>query len=127
MDPGNVLTLRKTIAKRLKSPIITDQLPAFALLNWYIWAWRDISGVPAVRKWVERQVEEDEVFLNLLLLLRYYGTSSAQGYYQALPLADMKEFLGDVETVTARIESIKQAGHFPERVEQVEQSLRRRR
>jgi hypothetical protein len=127
MDPGNVLTLQKTMAKRLKSPIITDQLPAFALLNWYIWAWRDISGVPAVRKWVERQVEEDEAFLNLLLLLRYYGTSSAQGYYQALPLADMPEFLGDVETVTGRIESIKQAGHFPERVEQVEQSLRRRR
>jgi len=60
-------------------------------------------------------------------MLRYYGTSSAQGYYQALPLADMTEFLGDVETVTDRIESIKQAGKFAEQVKQVEQSIRRSR
>ncbi|MGE6304641.1 KAP family P-loop NTPase fold protein [Serratia liquefaciens] len=127
MDQDNVLTLQNTIAKRLNSPTITNQLPAFALLNWYIWAWRDISGAPEVRKWVQRQVKKDDAFLNLLLQLRYYGSSSAQGDHQALPLANMTELLGDVETVRGRIESIKKAGHFPERVEQVEQSVRRRR
>ncbi|MFA4105771.1 KAP family NTPase [Serratia nevei] len=127
MERSNVVILQQTMGKRLKSPTITDQLPAFALLNWYIWAWRDISGAPVVRKWVKSQVKEDDAFLNLLLLLRYYGTSSAQGYYQALPLADMTEFLGDIKTVTNRIESIKQAGRFPERVKQVEQSIRRSR
>ncbi|CAI2535899.1 KAP family NTPase [Serratia liquefaciens] len=127
MDQDNVLTLQNTIAKRLNRPTITNQLPAFALLNWYIWAWRDISVAPEVRKWVQRQVKKDDAFLNLLLQLRYYGSSSAQGDHQALPLADMTELLGDVETVRGRIESIKKAGHFPERVEQVEQSVRRRR
>ena len=127
MDRCNVVTLQKTMAKRLNSPAITKKLPDFALLYWYIWAWRDISGVQAVRKWVNRQIKEDKAFLNLLLLLRYHGTSSADGRYSALNLANMTEFLGDAETMAGRIESIKQAGHFPERVEQVEQSIKRNR
>ncbi len=127
MGRSNVVTLQKAVAKRLNSLAITEQLPAFALLNRYIWAWRDISGIQAVRKWVDRQVQEDKAFLNLLLQLRYHGTSSADGRYRALHLAEMTEFLGDVETVTGRIACIKETGHFPERVDQVEQSIRRNR
>lgn len=127
MDPGNVLTLRKNMAKRLNSPTITNQLPAFALLNWYIWAWRDISEVPAVRKWVEHLAEEDEAFLNLLLQLRYHGSSSVDGRYLTLNLAEMTKFLGDIEAVKSRITRIKEAGQFAEQVNQVEQSIKRNR
>lgn len=126
MERGNVVTLQKTMATRLNRPAITKKLPDFPLLYWYIWAWRDISGIQTVRKWVDRQVKKDEAFLSLLLQLRYHGTSSADGRYSALDLANISEFLGDVETVRGPIESIKQAGHLPERVEQVEQSISRR-
>lgn len=127
MDQGNVLPLRKTMAMRLNSPTITNELPAFALLGSYIWAWRDISGVSAVQKWVDRQVEEDEAFLNLLLQLRYHGSSSEDGQYRALNLAEMTEFLGEPQAVQARIARIREGGQFAEQVNQVEQSIKRNR
>lgn len=127
MDLGNLAILRNTLATRLNSPDITEKLPDFALLYWYIWAWRDISGVQAVRKWVDRQIKEDKAFLNLLLQLRYHGSSSVDGRYRALNLATMTEFLGDVETVTSRIARIKEAGQFAEQVNQVEKSIERNR
>ncbi|MGP3131735.1 PifA [Serratia marcescens] len=127
MKPDNIVTLRNTFAKRLNSPAITDQLPAFPLLNGYIWAWRDISGIQAVRKWVDRQVQGDEAFLNLLLQLRYHGISTASGHFRALNLTEMTEFLGDIEAVTSRIARIKEAGQFAELVNQVEQSIKRNR
>ncbi|BEN74172.1 phage T7 exclusion protein [Serratia marcescens] len=124
MEPDNVVTLRDAFAKRLNSPAITEQLPAFPLLNGYIWAWRDISGVQAVRKWVDRQVQGDEAFLNLLLQLRYHGISTASGHFRALNLAAMTEFLGNADTVNGRIARIREAGHFPELVDQVELSIK---
>lgn len=127
MDQGNVFTLRKTMAMRLNSPTITNELPAFALLGSYIWAWRDISGVSAVQKWVDRQVEEDEAFLNLLLQLRYHGSSSEDGQYRALNLAEVTEFLGEPQAVQARIARIREGGQFAEQVNQVEQSIKRNR
>lgn len=123
MERSNVVTLQKTMATRLNSPAIIKQLPAFPLLYGYIWAWRDISGVQAVRKWVDRQIKEDEAFLNLLLQLRYHGISTAIGQYRALDLAEMTEFLGEPQTVQARIDRIKQAGHFPEWIEEVNRSI----
>lgn len=127
MDQGNVHTLRKTMAMRLNSPTITNELPAFALLGSYIWAWRDISGVSAVQKWVDRQVEEDEAFLNLLLQIRYHGSSSEDGQYRALNLAEMTEFMGEPQAVQARIARIREGGQFAEQVNQVEQSIKRNR
>ncbi len=127
MERSNVVILQKTMGKRLNSPAITKQLAAFPLLNRYIWAWRDISGIQAVRKWVDRQVKKDEAFLSVLLQLRYHGFSSAHGYYQALPLTNMTEYLGETQKVLARIEHIKQAGKFAEQVKQVEQSISRSR
>lgn len=123
MERSHVVTLQKTMATRLNSPSIIKQLPAFPLLYGFIWAWRDISGVQAVRKWVDRQIKEDEAFLNLLLQLRYHGISTAIGQYRALDLAEMTEFLGEPQTVQARIDRIKQAGHFPERIEELNRSI----
>ncbi|WP_459378837.1 PifA [Serratia sp. ser-z] len=127
MERSNVVILQKTMGKRLNSPAITKQLAGFPLLNRYIWAWRDISGIQAVRKWVDRQVKKDEAFLSLLLQLRYHGFSTAHGYYQAMPLTNMTEYLGDTQKVLARIEHIKQAGKFAEQVKQIEQSISRSR
>ncbi|MGK6821962.1 hypothetical protein ACKU5W_001985 [Klebsiella pneumoniae] len=63
-------------------------------MNSYVWAWRDISGNEAVRKWVDTQTRDDEAFLKLLLQLRYHGVSSVAGRYRALALSNMTEILG---------------------------------
>lgn len=121
MDQGNLAILRNTLATRLNSPAITEQLPAFDQLNRYFFVWGDISGNQVVQEWVQSQ--GDEAFLNLLLQLRYHGTSTAIGQYRALDLAEMTEFLGEPQIVQARIDRIKQTGHFPERIEEVNRSI----
>ncbi|WP_273866251.1 KAP family P-loop NTPase fold protein [Serratia ureilytica] len=127
MDLGNLAILRDTIATRLNSPAITEQLPAVDQLNRYFFVWRDISGIQAVQEWVKSQTQRDEAFLNLLLQLRYHGTSTAIGQYRALDLAEMVEFLGDAVRVKDRIARIREAGQFAEQVKEVEQSIRRSR
>ncbi|HGM7056994.1 KAP family P-loop NTPase fold protein [Serratia marcescens] len=125
MDLGNLAILRDTLATRLNSPAITEQLPTIDQLSRYFFVWRDISGIQAVREWVKNQIQGDEAFLNLLLQLRYHGISTAIGQYRALDLAEMVDFLGDAQTVQARIDRIKQADHFPEQIEEVNQSIKR--
>ncbi|MBU4684522.1 hypothetical protein KC222_21230 [Cedecea davisae] len=117
----------QALADRLNSPDVTDKLSDFPLLNVCIWAWRDISEDLAVREWVDCQIVEDETFMNLLLQLRYHGTSSEDGRYRALKLSNMTEFLGDIDAITDRIAHLKEAGNFTELVEQVEQSIERNR
>lgn len=125
MERDNVDAIRKALADRLNSPEVTDKLGGFALLNAYIWAWRDISGSEVLQKWIKRQTLDDGAFLRLLLQLRYLGTSSVDGRYRALNLADLTEFLGDSDVITERITRIRESGHFAELVDQVEQSVRR--
>ncbi|WP_079007675.1 KAP family P-loop NTPase fold protein [Serratia marcescens] len=121
MDLGNLAILRNTLATRLNSPAITEQLPAVDQLNRYFFVWGDISGNQVVQEWVQSQ--GDEAFLNLLLQLRYHGTSTAIGQYRALDLGEMTEFLGEPQIVQARIDRIKQTGHFPEWIEEVNRSI----
>ena len=87
-------TFRDTLGFRLNSTAITDKLPDFTLLNRYIHAWCDISGVHAVREWVTTQIQEDEAFLKLLLQLRDHRTKSVKRGYRTLKLASMTEILG---------------------------------
>ncbi|MEN0569826.1 P-loop NTPase fold protein [Serratia nevei] len=121
MDLGNLAILKDTLATRLNSPAIIEQLPAGDRLIRYFFVWGDISGNQAVQEWVQSQ--GDEAFLNLLLQLRSHGSSRVIGQYRALDLAEMAEFLGEPQTVQARIDRIKQAGHFPERIEEVNRSI----
>lgn len=124
MDLGNLAILRDTLATRLNSPAITEQLLAIDQLSRYFFVWRDISGIQEVREWVKKQIQGDEAFLNLLLQLRYHGISTAIGQYRALDLTEMVEFLGEPQAVQARIDRIKQAGKFEELVDLMEESLR---
>ncbi|MEB7830363.1 KAP family NTPase [Klebsiella quasipneumoniae] len=119
--------VQEALAERLNGDEVTDRLVDFPLMNSYVWAWRDISGNEAVRKWVDTQTQDDEAFLKLLLQLRYHGVSSAAGRYRALALTNMTEILGDVDAITGRITRIKEAGHCTELVAQIEQSIERNR
>jgi hypothetical protein len=121
MDLGNLAILKDTLATRLNSPAVIEQLPAGDRLIRYFIVWGNISGNQAVQEWVQSQ--GDEAFLNLLLQLRSHGSNRVLGEYRALDLADVKEYLGEPQTVQARIDRIKQAGHFPERIEEVNRSI----
>lgn len=115
--------LCRDLAGRLNTLVITRQLLSKSSLTGYIWAWRDISGVSAVRGWMEKQVREDEGFLHLLLLLRYKGTSSVTGRYRALQLKQFSEFLGEEQVLLKRLERIEQEGQYPDLVKEVNISI----
>lgn len=122
MDLGNLAILKDTLATRLNSPAVIEQLPAGDRLIRYFIVWGDISGNQVVQEWVQSQ--GDEAFLNLLLQLRSHGSSRVIGQYRALDLAEMAEFLGEPQAVQARIDRIKQAGKFEEQVDLVEESIK---
>ena len=117
---------KEATAERLNGDEVTDRLVDFPLMNSYVWAWRDISGNEAVRKWVDTQTRDDEAFLKLLLQLRYHGVSSVAGRYRATALSNMTEILGML-TRSLDESPASKAGHCTELVAQIEQSIEKNR
>ncbi|WP_336663452.1 MULTISPECIES: KAP family P-loop NTPase fold protein [Enterobacter cloacae complex] len=115
--------LCRELAGRLNSSEIISRLTAMPSLTSYIWAWRDISGNDPVREWMAVQSRQDGDFLQLLLQLRYKGTSSAIGRYRGLRLSQFSEFLGDESILQERLERIEREGDFPELMSEVKSSL----
>ncbi|MFT4273022.1 MAG: P-loop NTPase fold protein [Pantoea sp.] len=108
---------------RLEGCELRGQFAQFDDLPGFIFAWKDISTTAAVSTWMTSVTRDDESFLQTLLQLRYRGHSSATGYYRALHLSDIAEFLGGEETVTQRLDDIERSGNFPELVKQVRDSI----
>nr|ASD48954.1 Phage T7 exclusion protein [Klebsiella oxytoca] len=127
LPPDRLKGLCEELAHRLNSPVTTSQLPSMSSLTGYIWAWCDISGVEVIREWMKTRSRRDEDFLQLLLLLRYKGTNSATGRYQALKLSQFSEFLGEEQTLRQRLESIEKEGKYPELINEVNNSLKKNR
>ena len=127
LPPDRLKGLCEELAHRLNSPVTTSQLPSMSSLTDYIWAWCDISGVEVIREWMKTRSRRDEDFLQLLLLLRYKGTNSATGRYQALKLSQFSEFLGEEQTLRQRLESIEKEGKYPELINEVNNSLKKNR
>lgn len=111
------------LASRLNSSEITNRLTTMPSLSSYIWAWRDIGGVDAVREWMVSQLQEDQTFLQLLLLLRYKGTSSTSGRYRGLKLSQFSEFLGEECVLQEKLERIEKEGKYPKLVNEVNSAI----
>lgn len=117
--------LRTLLATRLNGTDIMSQIQPGYPLQSYIWAWRDICGLETVKSWFRNEMQNDESFLNLLLSLRYNGISSATGYYQALGLAQLREFLGEEQMLLSRLEHIEAKGSYQELTVQIRRLLKR--
>lgn len=111
------------LAARLGSAEITGQILKNNELYRYIWAWSDISGVGAVREWIQSATEHDDAFLTLLLALRYKGLNTATGRYRALRLSQHTDYLGDPEKIRSRLEHIEKEGNHPDLLRQVQEAL----
>ncbi|MEI9539924.1 P-loop NTPase fold protein [Enterobacter cancerogenus] len=120
-------SLQHRLALRLSSPDVTRQFVREGLLLTHIWAWRDISGPESVRAWFQNQTSEDEKFLNLLLAMRYRGVSSATGFYRALNLSQLTEFLGSEEQIKSRLTKIEEQGNYRDLVAEVKAAISRNR
>ncbi|HCZ9102386.1 TPA: NTPase [Klebsiella michiganensis] len=127
LPPDRLKGLCEELARRLNSPATTSQLPSMSSLTSYIWAWCDISGVEVIREWMKTRSKRDEDFLQLLLLLRYKGISSATGRYQALQLSQFSEFFGEEQNLRERLEGIEKEGKYPELINEVNDSLKKNR
>jgi hypothetical protein len=119
--------LQHRLALRLSSPDVTRQFVREGLLLTHIWAWRDISGLESVRAWFQDQTSEDEKFLNLLLAMRYRGVSSATGFYRALNLSQLTEFLGSEDQIKIRLAEIEERENYSDHVSQVKAAIARNR
>lgn len=120
-------SLQHRLALRLSSPDVTRQFVREGLLLTHIWAWRDISGLESVRAWFQDQTSEDEKFLNLLLAMCYRGVSTATGFYKALNLSQLTEFLGSVDEIKIRLTEIEERGNYSEHVSEVKAAIDRNR
>ncbi|MHA1066405.1 KAP family P-loop NTPase fold protein [Enterobacter ludwigii] len=119
--------LQHRLAFRLNTPDITGQFGVDGLLLSHLWAWCDISGLESVRAWIQNETPEDEKFLRLLLSLRYRGISSATGYYRALSLTQIAEFLGSDDQIKNRLTEIEKRGNYSALVSEVRAALARNR
>lgn len=118
-----LLSLCEVYSRRLDSG---DERGMFAQLDdlpGFIFAWNEISNPATVSAWMAAETREDEHFLQMLLRLRYRGISSVKGYYRALRLKEIAEFLGGEETVRQRLAGIEADGTFPDLVQQITESM----
>lgn len=117
--------LQNPLAERLNGEKIKAQLQADYHLHPYIWAWRDISGVGEVKKWIQEVTRDDVGFLKILLSLQYKGIRSDTGPYQALSLSMVEEYFGEQEEVLDRLQRIENEGLNNGLTEQIRSLLAR--
>jgi hypothetical protein len=110
-------------SSRLEDADVKKLLSQFDDLPGFIFAWKDISTTATVSAWMTTVTRDDESFLQMLLQLRYRGLSSVTGYYRALRLSDIAEFLGGEKTVSQRLDDIETSGKFPDLVEQIRDAI----
>lgn len=110
-------------SSRLEDADVKKLISQFDDLPGFIFAWKDISTTATVSAWMTTVTRDDESFLQMLLQLRYRGLSSVTGYYRALRLSDIAEFLGGEKTVSQRLDDIETSGKFPDLVEQIRDAI----
>lgn len=120
---GELMQLCNIYCRRLEDSELRDRFIHFDDLPGFIFAWKDISTTASVSAWMTSVTHDDKSFLQMLLQLRYRGLSSATGYYRALRLSDIAEFLGGEEMVSQRLDDIEISGNFPDLIEQIRDSI----
>lgn len=115
--------VRLHLAERLNSDEKKRSLLNSRELLSYFYAWREIDSLENIQAWVAEIIQSDDNFLQLLIRLRYRGTSSASGRYQALNIAQLSEFLGEASTIEQRLDRMEAEGQFPELMAEIRESL----
>lgn len=86
--------------------------------------WREISNTEAVMAWLASVTDEDEIFLEVLLQLRYVGIRTDTGRYQGLLLSNVGEFFGGKEYIIEGPDKIEEEEHLMELVSQVRKAIK---
>lgn len=98
--------LRQKMADRMETPEIRDTVLEQEGAGSYLWAWRDIAGVDAVRRWFEEECREDAAFLRLLLKLRTHVSSSNRGDFLRLKIGDAEQLIETNGLFQTRLDDI---------------------
>ncbi|HEB0895668.1 TPA: NTPase [Citrobacter braakii] len=109
LKDGEVISLCKSMSRRLRMRLIQDQMFQFDSLLRYMYSWREIDSPKIVCRCLRRICQEDDGFLNLLLRLRGVVFSSHRGAYRELRIDDISRLTGfPKKTITTRLESLGQ-------------------
>ena len=107
----------------LEDPDNKDAILENAELSELVYAWREFSTTKAVAAWLASVTGKDEVFLEVLLRLRYEGIRTNVGRYQGLKLSTVAEFFGGEEYILERLGKIEARGHLTELTSQVRKAI----
>lgn len=99
LSNGDLRHLCQIAAAWLEYPYNQNSILANAKLSDLVYAWREISNTEAVMAWLAWVTDEDEIFLEVLLQLRYVGIRTDTGRYQGLLLSNVGEFFGGKEYI----------------------------
>ncbi|WP_080172083.1 hypothetical protein [Salmonella enterica] len=107
----------------LKNPDNQEAILANEELNDLVYAWQEISTTESVAAWLTSVTDKDDVFLKVLLLLRYDGIRTNIGRYQGLKLSTLGEFFGGEEYIRKRLDNIEAKGQLTELTSKVRKAI----
>ncbi|HBN5818193.1 TPA: NTPase [Escherichia coli] len=107
----------------LENPDNQEAILANGELSDLVYAWREISTTESVATWLTSVTDKDDVFLEVLLRLRYDGIRTNIGRYQGLKLNTLAEFFGGEEYILKRLDNIEAKGHLTELTSQVRKAI----
>ncbi|EBW9942072.1 hypothetical protein F0858_20080 [Salmonella enterica] len=107
----------------LKNPDNQEAILANEELNDLVYAWQEISTTESVAAWLTSVTNKDDVFLKVLLLLRYDGIRTNIGRYQGLKLSTLGEFFGGEEYIRKRLDNIEAKGQLTELTSKVRKAI----
>lgn len=115
--------LRQQAAAWLENPDNQEAILANEELNDLVYAWQEISTTESVAAWLTSVTDKDDVFLEVLLLLRYDGIRTNIGRYQGLKLSTLAEFFGGEEYIKKRLDNIEAKGQLTELTSKVRKAI----
>lgn len=95
--------LRDSFAERMDQAELQQQLLLRQSILGYLYAWRDMSSVETVKKWVREVTSTDECLVDLLIRLQTSVFSSDRGAYRRIARDQISTFFDDWSAVEEKL------------------------
>ncbi|WP_336766954.1 KAP family P-loop NTPase fold protein [Pantoea ananatis] len=98
--------LRDRFAERMNQPELQQQLLLRKSILGYLYAWRDMSSVETVKRWVREVISTDEGLVDLLIRLQTSVFSSDKGAYRRIARDQVGPFFDDWPAIEEKLKSM---------------------
>lgn len=98
--------LRDRFAERMNQPELQQQLLVRKSILGYLYAWRDMSSVETVKRWVREVTSTDEGLVDLLIRLQTSVFSSNKGAYRRIARDQVSPFFDDWPAIEEKLKGM---------------------